>query len=546
MKRFILPLLMLTIVTPSFAIAPFHKKTGHKRAPELFTRSRPRKAYYENGFSYPHSTGTYRLIVLLVQYPNLAFSVTTTKSAFASYLFETNRTPLPSLADYYRTVSYSNLTVTGEVYGIYTTSKNYGYYGQNDSTYRELIEEALTNFEAEETVDLSSFDNNDDNFIDAVVVIHAGPGNEMDPGAGFVHSHVWVLENEKTLANDTGGDTAKAWQYALFAEIGDTYITPNVTTTGIWTHELLHTFNMPDLYDTTGASDGVGDFCLMASGCYLYTNRSDGYGSSPSDICSYLKYRLGWLSFLELTNQDTLQPLGTYEATGEVYRTPANKTDEFFLIENRRKTGMNVAFPGEGILIWHVDTEQFDALLANNQVNAQKAHKAVDVEEASGTQDLDTTGDNNAGDENDFWQAQFIGFSATSTPSSHWYGDTTSGVSISGISEAGETMYMMTRTTIGISALAYPSPFSYETDTAMTFTINATNAYIRGAQADEIEIIVYTLAGARVTTLSDIGSDYTVTWDGRDANGNTLSKGVYLFSVRVGFQSAYSGRFLIR
>lgn len=58
--------------------------------------------------------------------------------------------------------------------------------------------------------------------------------------------------------------------------------------------------------------------------------------------------------------------------------------NEFFLFENRQKTGWDAYIPGHGMLVWHVE---YDPDVWNlNTVNNRPSHQYVDIEEADGTQ----------------------------------------------------------------------------------------------------------------------------------------------------------------
>ncbi|MCS7258567.1 MAG: hypothetical protein NZ601_04295, partial [candidate division WOR-3 bacterium] len=43
---------------------------------------------------------------------------------------------------------------------------------------------------------------------------------------------------------------------------------------------------------------------------------------------------------------------------------------EYFLIENRRKTGFDVNLPGQGLLIYHIDDSVIAQRRGSNKINA--------------------------------------------------------------------------------------------------------------------------------------------------------------------------------
>ena len=105
---------------------------------------------------------------------------------------------------------------------------------------------------------------------------------------------------------------------------------------------------------------------------------------------------------------------------------------EYFLVENRRKTGFDAALPGEGLLIWHIDESIGD--------NDDYLHKQVDLEEADGLEHLDNIWGFNSGDVFDPWYNRVTGFTATSTPHSHFYNGSDSGIRVTDIGASAAAM----------------------------------------------------------------------------------------------------------
>ena len=97
------------------------------------------------------------------------------------------------------------------------------------------------------------------------------------------------------------------------------------------------------------------------------------------------------------------------------------------MIENRQKTGFDAALPGEGLLIWHIDES-----IGNNN---NYLHKLVDLEEADGLNYLDSG--LNRGDAGDPWYNKAVGFTQSTTPNSHFYNGSDSGVRVTNIGASG-------------------------------------------------------------------------------------------------------------
>lgn len=104
---------------------------------------------------------------------------------------------------------------------------------------------------------------------------------------------------------------------------------------------------------TQAMQAGLGDFDLMCSGSY------NGDGICPAGYSAYEKAQCGWLTLKDMTNieQETsivgVQPMS---ADGDAY-VIKNKghEDEYYILENRQKTGWDSYLPASGLMITHVD-----------------------------------------------------------------------------------------------------------------------------------------------------------------------------------------------
>jgi hypothetical protein len=72
----------------------------------------------------------------------------------------------------------------------------------------------------------------------------------------------------------------------------------------------------------------------------------------------------------------------------------------------------------------------------------------------------------------------------------------------------------------------YPNPFNMTTEIAFALS-----------ERGEILLDIYNVLGRRIRTLASGSFDagfYTISWDGRDESGESLSSGMYFYSLRVG------------
>jgi immune inhibitor A len=197
---------------------------------------------------------------------------------------------------------------------------------------------------------------------------------------------------------------------------------------GVFCHEYGHTFGLPDLYDLDGSSNGVGGWCLMGSGSY-------GGGSSlPTHMSAWCKEQLGWVVPAVISSPQPDLAIPNIEQNPTVFKVyPRGEVgDEYYLIENRHRTGFDISLAMGGLAIWHID----------NSVpgNSNENHKMVDLEEADGNNDLDLLV--NSGDAGDVYPGSSFRrlFDDTTNPNSRGYDGVPTCFGVSGISDSGLSM----------------------------------------------------------------------------------------------------------
>lgn len=101
-------------------------------------------------------------------------------------------------------------------------------------------------------------------------------------------------------------------------------------------------------------------------------------GKTPPLYGAFERYALGWMSPAEISGvmNATLPPIGSNVAG--IIRTES--PNEFFLLENRQQKGWDSFIPGHGMLVWHVDYNDYQ--WNANTVNNSASHQYVDIEEA--------------------------------------------------------------------------------------------------------------------------------------------------------------------
>ena len=341
------------------------------------------------------TTGSIKVLCLLVDYPNMANSYS--KTDFENLLNQPNYNGTGSLKDYFLQSSFGKLDVTVDVIDWVTAPNDYEYYGNSNGygVARELVRFAVDQAELN-GIDFSQYDNDNDGDVDGIMVVHAGQGAEEGAQRQYIWSHrsriAPVTYDGKTISD-----------YIMNPE---TRASGTIATVGVYCHEFGHNLGLPDLYDTDGSSQGIGNWGLMGSSAWL------GGGKRPGGLSAWSKVKLGWQVPTEITLNGSYV-LNPADATEEIYLLDPGEGKEFFLLENRQKEGVDQALPGSGLAIWHIDDARY--------TNSFEAHKRVDVEEADGLNGLDGSSRGDAGDLYPGTSGNTV-FNAVSNPNNQLYG----------------------------------------------------------------------------------------------------------------------------
>jgi M6 family metalloprotease-like protein len=341
-----------------------------------------------------------------------------------------------SVAQYYRDNSYQKFDIqpvaetSGTVNdGIIDVALSYNHpnfgssYGSASS---KLVSDALIS--ANSYINFSAFDENADGSLSSrelgVVLIIAGYENAYG-GAGASEPKVWA---HKSSISPVSLDGVSLSAYAMFGEQHQDHL----ATIGIISHEMAHLlFSIPDLYDRQGDSNGVGRWGLMGLGSW---NSRDGVaGSSPAHLLAWSKVEAGFMHPRDVEGDSIEFSLASATNENDALRVWLDpfRHGEHFLMEYRVREGADIALPGAGLLISHIDdwVGYGTAGLQNDVVE----HKLVDIEEADGQDDMDLL--ENRGDREDVYSDVYGQdyFGSSSLPASLDYQGNSSGVEVAQI-----------------------------------------------------------------------------------------------------------------
>jgi len=335
--------------------------------------------------------------VLLIKFPDQApdpaHDAAYWQSMFFSDDFYTTRS-------YYIQCSAQKLYITGDVLtnpddpdGWFMAAHERSYYVDEGDLLGEILDYADPYY------DFSQYDADSNSESDGVYFVYAG----NDTGWGSFYWG-WASYGDYIV------DGVRVGPLMFCGEFLMTY--------RVAAHEFGHMMGLPDLYDYTFTSWGVGNWSLM------------GKGEVYMDPWSRMK--LGWADVMELAIDRYGEKIYPQSQNSKVYKlwTEGKSGNEYFMVSYGKKEGYDANLPGEGLLIWHVD---------ENGTNNEWWHKKVDVEEADGNDDLDDS--TNMGDETDpYYDPNNTTFNHDSYPNSDNYAGEPSEVEVLNISAIGDYM----------------------------------------------------------------------------------------------------------
>jgi len=326
--------------------------------------------------------GTGKPLVIMVDFTGGDhFQHKYSRSQFDDMLFSQGTYPTGSMNDYYREVSRGVYSVRGNITDWATAPNSYAYYCDNQSGMGDwpknsqgLVYDIVTALDSQ--IDFSQYDTNGDGYVDGITLIVEGEYNQTNDNRFWAHA--WALNTHRVQLDGV-------W-INKYNVVNEQTPQGNMRAIGTFCHEWGHILGLPDLYDYTYVSEGIGEWGLMGSGNW---NTQE----SPAHLCAWSKLQLGWVNPINVTTNLTNFEIRSVNQYGTVYRlwTYGIQGDEYFLVENRQAVGFDNYLKGTGLLIWHIDD--------NQKNNDNYLHKMVDLEEADGEDDLDFS--HNRGDAGD-------------------------------------------------------------------------------------------------------------------------------------------------
>ena len=422
---------------------PMLKQHGRKAQPWL-KRQQTAKAGAANAPALQAETPESKYLVILVNFADCEFKYT--NEDFETWLNEPSYSTnggTGSVKDYWRDNSMGQFIPDFTVVGPYTLSKPQIEYAGNpedtgeDVDPRAMVKEACElakKFNPE--LDFSQFDNDGNDTIDNCYIIYAGYSEASTANPDDMWPHSWTMGDEVFEIDGVQID-----EYSCSAELvgmPGAPVEPTMDGIGTFTHEFGHILGLKDMYDTDDYTNGYGvdpgAYSLYASGSYNNDSRTPPY------LMAFERLQMGWMQEgvgmkeLKAAEDVTLDNVSTNTAR-YINAQPdraAGTGYEWFVLENRQKTGWDSYIPAHGLLIYHYDyTDEMKAEYWDvNGPNNNAKHRCMYIKAADGVDDENSR----AGDTYPGTSAN-TEFTDTSTPNSLNWANEPTGVPVTNIME---------------------------------------------------------------------------------------------------------------
>lgn len=292
----------------------------------------------------------YKILVVLMSYNDYAFTTPreNVEALFNQVGYSVNGHQ-GSVHDYFFASTFGKLNVQATVVGPYVAANGIEYYGENypgthsDMHARTLITEAVQYADAD--VDLSQFANGGTH-VPCVYVIYAGFAESSGNADYTIWPHQGMLMNPLVL------DGVQVQKYSCSSEFNGTQYSRQDLAIGTICHEFSHALGQPDYYDTDYEQNGEafvpGDWDIMSNGNY-------NNGGKCPPLWSAMERTVGSYITIEEINANGTYTLPPLAEANKAYKINFEGSNEYFILENRQKTGWDSYVPGHGMLIFRVN-----------------------------------------------------------------------------------------------------------------------------------------------------------------------------------------------
>ena len=255
-----------------------------------------------------------------------------------------------SVHDYFRDQSYGLFSLSFDLHYV-SLDKSYTQYGGSSDSNVGLLLIQILNQVKDDAGNWSVYDWDKDGYVDQVIIIFAGKGQNAGGGSSSIWPHQWSLRGQGRDPYVIDNKYCRVYidKYCCIQELD---AKGGYGVFGTICHEYSHCFGLPDFY--YGSSSKVVDrWDIMDHGNY-----NEG-GFRPCGYSAHERMLMGWLTPRELTTATTVSGMQALDDEPQAYLIRNDGyANEYYILENRQQTGWDAALPGSGIVVFHIDYDE--------------------------------------------------------------------------------------------------------------------------------------------------------------------------------------------
>ena len=357
-KIFVFILLLFVSLTTAAdnAVSPRGCRVGTPRPQGMvLRRGAPAGQPKHVGGNFYH--GERHQLTVLVSFSDQQFLQENPMPVWERILNESNYTETPftgSVHDYFYAQSNGTFNLTFDLQRVALSESRVKYRStsEDDENSQYLVNDIVDGLLTRD-IDWSLYDWNGDGYINQLLIIYAGKSMHSDGDDNTIWAHQWWMsehlkDRQEGVYCDPIPVTYGDKQYLV-----DCYCATMEESKGDYRsfatlcHEYTHCFGFPDFYGNS--SETPRDWDLMD---YSYNKN----GFCPGNYSGHERMMMGWLTPTPLSTTQTVSSMSANDAY--IIRNDAHP-DEYYMVENRQKTGWDSYLPSSGLVVFHVDYNEY-------------------------------------------------------------------------------------------------------------------------------------------------------------------------------------------
>ena len=399
---FILPLLVLSLSSCSFInFSFFSNKTSTAKIDSFVSYKTPsydstaktsnltlRNISKSFGKSHLPSTGNSRILVIPYEFTDAKFTYTDLAKIENAFFGSSKDTGWESVSSFYNKSSYGKLNISGEVTPKINSNMTVSQFEildanatRNNETLTDTILDQCLDLLIKNGMDLSSYDSDNDGYIDAVWIVYSADYNQ-DSDSLWAYT-TWTYSEKK---HSNLYSSCYAWASVKFLNEYNYGVGTKSGDAHTFIHETGHMLGLDDYYSYD--YDGLKNYDTPLGGV-------DMMDFNIVDHNSYSKYLLGWITPTLITEEylkanNNVLTLSSLVESGKAFLLPAYKDgsiayngtpfDEYLLLEYYTPTNLNEndslkkytnglqGYNSRGLLVYHVNSTVGKVVAKNGDI----------------------------------------------------------------------------------------------------------------------------------------------------------------------------------